>query len=340
MAIGIETRERNQSIELCRLVAAIAVVFLHVPLPDPIGGWIGCMARFAVPFFFLVSGYFSFARDSAWAKRRLWQVLKLNVYATLPFLLWKYLGFYRGSSLLDFLRWEVFPKNAFMDWLLRHINPAAGHLWFLAALVPCYGSLWLYGKLREGEERNNHPLYLTGFFLMVIYFLFSTILPINGTAVPYMTYRNGWFLGLPLFLLGMFLHEHEETIKEKFHLTTRNLGLLILAGILLSLLQYRAYGTTEVFLGTIPEVIGLLLLLTSHPTLPGKLLKKAAAHLGRISTVLYIIHILILEVYETCILPIASLPAREPWLAPFLIAGISLVIAILWDWLLFRIKTK
>lgn len=334
MTVTVERKERNQSIELCRLAAAIAVIFLHVPLPERVNGYVNCLARFAVPFFFMVSGYYSFGRDSAWLKRQLWRVLKLNVYATIPYCIWRCWVYYDGTRIGEFIRWEFFRKGVLSDWIILHVNPMAGHLWFLAALVSCYLALWLYGKLREGE--NDAPLYLLGAFLMMGCFLFSALLPANEVLVPYKVYRNGWFLGLPLFLLGMFLHEYEETILEKFHLTTGKLLLLTAAGVLLSLLQYRDYGSSEIFLGTILEMIALMLLLTAHPVLPGKLLKGITPHLGRISTVIYVIHLLFLEAYQIYIRPQSEnlLGHWEPWLRPFLIAAVSLVTAIAWDGLL------
>lgn len=340
MQVAVEKKERNQSIELCRLTAAIAVVFIHVALPDPIGGWINCLCRFAVPFFFMVSGYFSFGRDSVWVKGQLVKVLKLNLYAPMLYYAWKYIEFYRGSGLWAFLGDEVFHQGIFMQWLIQHIGPGAGHLWFLSALVPCYLGLWIYVRFREGEW--NTPLYLVGFFLMGVYFILATILPSNGLQIPYEAYRNGWFLGIPLFLLGMFLHEYGKQITEKFCLSAGRLVLLVAIGILLSLLQYRTYGTSEVFLGTIPELIGLLLLLAAHPVLPGNFLKRVTPRLGRISTVIYIIHILVKDMYDTYLFPRAaeSLGVLEPWMKPFLVAIISFAGAILWDWLLRSIKIR
>lgn len=344
MAIAIETKERNQSVELCRMIAAIAIVFLHIPLPDPVGSWIDCLSRFAVPFFFMVSGYYSFGRDSSWVKRRLINVLKLNIYASLPYYIWDYAMSWRDAGILSFVRRGILKKGIFIEWFLRHVSLVSGHLWYLAALVPCYLGLWLYVRFREGETQNNKPLYLTGFFLMWVYFALGTILPVNEVIIPYEAYRNGWFLGIPLFLLGMFLHEYEKTIVEKFQLNTKRLILLIAAGVLLSLLQWRCYGVTELYLGNLPEMIGLMLLLTANPILPRSLgfLRGAASRFGRISTVIYIIHILVKDMYDAYLLPRAaeSLGVLEPWMKPFLVAIISFAGAILWDWLLRSIKIR
>lgn len=336
MAVEAVKTERNQSIEVCRLAAAILVIFIHDPLPEPVGGVINCLGRFAVPFFFMVSGYFSLHRDSRWAKTRLAYILRLDVYASLLYYLWEYILYWPGTSLWDYLRWAVFQQNALMEWLLRHVNPAAGHLWYLAAMVPCYLGLWLYSRFREGEPEDNRPLYLTGFLLMCGCFVLSTLLPASGVAIPYQAYRNGWLMGVPLFLLGRFLHEFGEKLTEKFSLTTRRLLLIMAVGITLSLLQWRAYGITEVFLGTIPELMALLLLLLRHPILSSRFLGRLAPRLGRVSTIVYVIHLLLLEAYELWLQGWLSgrIGLWEPWLKPFLIAAAALGIGFLWDWLL------
>lgn len=324
-------QERNQSVELCRLAAAALVVFIHAPLPDPLGGWVSCLARIAVPFFFAISGYFILGRDSTWISRRLVNLLKLNMYTSIPYFLWKYWAGWRGVGLLPFLREDVFPRGWFMGWFLRHENPAAGHLWYLAAMVPCYLGLWLYEKFREGESRK--PLYLTGFFLLILHFLLSALLPAGGIPIPYPIYRNGWLMGAPLFLLGMFLREYGQRIIGKFRLTTRKLLLLMAAGIGLSVLQWRSDGLVEMFLGTIPELVALVLLLGAHPVLPS-FLGRLAPRLGRVSTVVYVMHLLILELYESYIQGAAEVrfPRWESWLQPFLVLAASLAVGFFWEW--------
>lgn len=335
MAAEVGKRARNQSIEVCRMVAAVMVVFIHMPLHEPYDEITACLARFSVPFFFMVSGYFSLGRDSGWVQRRLIAILKLNLYATIPYYLWGYIRSGWNEGVWMFLRRQVFREGVLMRWFLENTNPGAEHLWFLAAMVPCYLVLWLYCRFREGETQDHRGLYLTGVFLMCIHFVMSILLPANGLELPYQVYRNGWLMGIPVFLMGMFLHEHGGKLVEKFSLTTWKLGILTAAGILLSIMQWKTYGMAEMFLGTIPELVGLMLLLIAHPALPRPLafLRKAVPGLGTVSTVLYVVHILVMEIYEMYILEWVAhrIYPWEPYAKPFLIAGISLVIGILWE---------
>ena len=51
--------QRNTTLELMKLLASYAVVFIHVLFYGRFGIIVDAIARFAVPFFFLVSGFFS-----------------------------------------------------------------------------------------------------------------------------------------------------------------------------------------------------------------------------------------------------------------------------------------
>ena len=74
--MSTSTKARNRTIDILRLTAAFAVICLHNFSGS--GVWAGetivTLSRFAVPLFFLFSGYFSagFSR-----KRKLWQVLRI-----------------------------------------------------------------------------------------------------------------------------------------------------------------------------------------------------------------------------------------------------------------------
>ncbi|MCD7812405.1 MAG: acyltransferase [Ruminococcus sp.] len=51
---------RYSSFDSFKVIAALMVVFLHFPFNGTIGGIIGALSRIGVPFFFMVSGFFSY----------------------------------------------------------------------------------------------------------------------------------------------------------------------------------------------------------------------------------------------------------------------------------------
>ena len=52
--------QKNNTLELLKLFASYMVVFIHVLFYGNLGDAVDALARFAVPFFFLVSGYYSY----------------------------------------------------------------------------------------------------------------------------------------------------------------------------------------------------------------------------------------------------------------------------------------
>ena len=57
--------KRNQLLEAIRGAACILVVFCHFDIKGVIGTYIVAIARFAVPFFLILSGYYSYRKIPA-----------------------------------------------------------------------------------------------------------------------------------------------------------------------------------------------------------------------------------------------------------------------------------
>ena len=71
-------QKRNETLECCRILAAVFVVFLHVPFPGLMGRTVNCLARFAVPLFFAISGWFSYGAKPEKLLRRMGKILLLE----------------------------------------------------------------------------------------------------------------------------------------------------------------------------------------------------------------------------------------------------------------------
>ena len=80
------TSARNQSVDTFRLLAALGVVILHVEypnVPNEIAIGLRLMSRWAIPFFFLISGYFLAANNT--------KSSRLNVQPAVERLIWIFL---------------------------------------------------------------------------------------------------------------------------------------------------------------------------------------------------------------------------------------------------------
>lgn len=336
--------QRNQFMECVKLIAAILVVFLHVPFPDAIQGIIHPLANFAVPLFFAISGYFNYGADHPTLIRRLKHLLKLYLVGIITAVVYGVITVEcTGGSSIAFLRSYMPDLEEMVRWILLHKDPRMGQLWYLTAACMCYLFLSLYVRFFGDKPVDYRPLYVISTSLFAVYFSLGNLAPVLGHEVDYLIYRNGYFLGLPMFTLGIFLHAHQSQIIENFALTTRKLVLLILASAAFVIVQFRTVGLGQTSPATILEVIALMLLMVANPIVSKKsgFFSSCIAKFGTWSTFIYILHILVFSFYQDfCQSALsAALPNGEVYLRPFAVAGLSLAAAMVFErcgWLLRR----
>jgi len=235
---GSGLRGRNEAIECCRLLCAVLVVFIHCRFPGFLGEGINCLAKVAVPFFFVVSGYFAWQVREKTLRKRFWSVVKLNFSAHLLYILWdSYQADVRGLSELVLWCLDKCSAYALSILLLLSKSPFRSHLWYLNAVILPYILVWLYVRWQEKEVCDYRPLYLVGVCLYILHVVLGSLASACGLDIPYHIYRNGLLFGLPMFILGLFLGEHHDRIIRIYRLSGNKLMGLIVLGAFLSLLQ-------------------------------------------------------------------------------------------------------
>lgn len=330
---SMPSKSRNPAIEYCRLVASVLVVFIHFGFPAMLGEIVDCLARIAVPFFFVVSGYFAYGADESVIKKRMVGILKLNVYATLLYLGWGGLKerFLYDRSLTAWLLEKVSPASL-SQWLIFGKNPFSPHLWYLTAIAVVYAFLYLYVKW-NGRTNAYGPLYIAGFVLYAINFMTNSLLVAIGSEVSSMFYRNALFFGLPMFVLGIFLREYRDKILDTYRLSTQKLLLIFAAGVVLSVIQLMGFGMTEMPLGALFEVMALMLLLSSvSANTCGNKMRSLSARLGELSTYVYVTHYFWRDVYklriEQYVRPLGD--DVRAYLFPVMVVVISVCTGVMW----------
>ena len=305
-------QKRNETLECCRILAAVFVVFLHVPFPGLMGKTVNCLARFAVPLFFAISGWFSYGAKPEKLLRRMGKILLLEAAGIGLTVLSK--GFRVGLPGAD----------ALTKWLLLNVDPFAGHLWYLSAMAYCYGFLWLYTRLICRKQNNYLPLYALGAVLLVCHFAMANFSAFTGIRVETCVYRNVWFFGIPMFSMGLFLREFAGKLPRK------GLWAALVLGFGLSLAERWILGPSDLPVAMPLAVAAILLLTAEHPALPENRpgLRRAAAQFGTMSTVVYLVHLIISE----------ALPLENLWLRPLAVAALSLLAAAAWVLLRKRIR--
>lgn len=314
---------RNLSLECCKLLAACFVVFLHIPFPGAFGQVIVCLSRFAVPLFFAVSGWFSFGASPETLGKRFRHILLLELLGDVLYFSWGFLRLYLAGENPG---WTVL--NYYLDpqilkmWLFWSVDPFAGHLWYLSATCLCYCVLWAYTRLGRKDYR---PLYLTGLVLLLGCFAMGEFSRFTGLRVDYRICRSGLFTGLPVFFLSMFLRENRAKLEKT--------GLpLMLTGIALSILEWKSFGSHDLYIGSVLTAAGILLATARCPSVPGWL-AKAAAGFGSLSTTVYLTHLLLQELYGHYFqYPVQfRFGDTELWLRPMLILAGSLILGLAWN---------
>lgn len=331
--------QKNQTMELAKMVAAVMVVLVHVPFPGRVGRLLELVARFAVPMFLVITGYFNYGANAATIARRLRYILKLTLFASLFYACSNALNAWlMGNPVSEFLAWNsVIPRiPALTRWLVFQLNPFSEHLWYLSAAVLCYCLLWVWVSFQGEKSIDYRTLYLVGSFFGVLLLYCAVILPWTGSGATVHTYRNGWLTGIPMFTLGIFLHEYQDTLRKNLHLTDTVLILLILLGQGISLCEWISGFAGEMTLGVLILVPSLVLLMSRHPQLPVQTpwLNALVNRMRSLSTAVYILHCSFIWVYgrffQGFFLSLLGTNG-ESWLRPILLLLITMLAALVWN---------
>lgn len=124
--------QRLYSLDTFKTIACFMVVLLHYPIDGIIGIYIASLARIGVPFFFLVSGYFSYIGlyDRSRHLKKIKKYLFLLIGVTAVYWFKDIARVMIGKiSLGDFI-----SSNFTVEFLILHIG-SSGFMWFVRALL-------------------------------------------------------------------------------------------------------------------------------------------------------------------------------------------------------------
>jgi surface polysaccharide O-acyltransferase-like enzyme len=309
-------RTRNMTIDTLRLLATLEVIALHVTfnnLPDTLNVLIRLQARWAVPFFFIVSGYF-FAQRLSDPKRAdvrpaLYRLIWL-------FALWNIL--YMPLVISEHGVKEVFRRLLFPSFI--YIGEYF-HLWFPSSLL--LGFLVLLFIFHYKLEKWL-PLLSLGIMIHIL--LARSYIDAFDLKFPFDFVIARYWLSVPALALGVWLFRRGPL--------NRWLALsLTVGGLVLQVIEtwflYTRFGTSmidhEVLIGTLPFALGIASLGLSglrfleHPTLSAW---------GRdYSLGIYLMHVMVIvsvgKVLKTLIPALDDLAVWDVFY-PFLVLATSL----------------
>ena len=320
--------------------ACISVIFIHCMLPSWPGILMCGLARFAVPLFFIVSGYYlrKGSAQETEIKRRANQKAKrlgwILAQTALLYLVWSLIrAFLEGGAaqVKEKLLEIVTPRQLFATIFLGDFTPVGGHLWFLAALMVCYGIIAYTGiaLLKKNTGRLAAVLLTVHLAGRLVCALLS-VDRLFGIPV-YLWFRNWLFMGLPFFLLGDWFRQNQETLTRKF--STKTLLAVFSVGVVLTaaetvLVAAKTGDDRELYLGTFLMVFSLFLLAWKKPQKTGG---GILAKIGRNYLLeIYLLHLWVMEFLNLLLLKTGLHIPGIGWTKPFLVLVVSAALGAVW----------
>ncbi len=255
---------RNQRMDLFKCIAIYSVVLLHIKT-GVLDGQTAALTRFAVPYFFLVAGYFSYGQGEKKLLERarrsllLWAASAGLVAALCAGTVWR-----AGWSFLIYLQQQFTPR-AWLELAVFQILPFpyGYHLWFIGAMPLLYLIWWAVTRL--WPEIPYRALAGAAVLLLGMNLFLGEGLALLGRgSVPVRYLRNAWLDGLPFFLLGAWMHSDQEWMVSRVTHTMIWGGLLLSGGAVLA--GQSLAGDLDLFSGS---VLFALLLMAAALKWPG-----------------------------------------------------------------------
>ncbi len=307
---------RNKLLDQIRFFAAILVILIHTPFPGVIGQGFEAVARIAVPIFFMVSGFYAFGKSKEQLLKSAKKTAVLLLWSVALYFVWGVLwSVYKGNT-VAYLK-NYFSLNSLVDTIFFNNGVILGHLWFLLALLYCY---LIYAFLLK--KASNFIKFCICALLLLAFFITRTLFQLGGAEDPVYYLRNFAFVGIPYFLCGVLINKYRE---KALNISTSVLVATFFLGLVLSIAERFTLGCSDLYVGT-PVAVIALFSLTLNPNLKSNenLSKLGKLYAGDI----YIFHMLIITIVNAAASVVGILNLTLfPWVRPFIVIVISILVA-------------
>lgn len=285
---------RNLCIDILKFISSCFIIFIHISLPGRTGSLLDCMARFAVPFFFSVSGYYAYNASTQTILIRMKRIIRLFILSNMLYFIYELIirYLYNFQSISEYILNLINIRNIAL-FIFMQKNLIADHLWYLLAMILVYLFYLVYCTFFKDDKINYFTFYLASFLALLIHILAHTKFFGVDFSLHYLVIRDAVYFGLPMFALGMFLNEYSKKINDNYEINNKKLTMYLIIGFALSIIQWFGFGKVELPLGMIIVDICLILLCVNNKLEISEQKTKLVSYLGKISTYIYIIHPLI-----------------------------------------------
>lgn len=264
-----------------RVLAIFAVIVIHTkPFNEPsshigasfdLATIVNQLSRFAVPFFFIVSGYF-WAQKVIEPRQVYRPSLELVKRATLIFVVWSLVYLFETRLMESFSNGpsgiaDQIHKNfqkAISNLFNTSVQGTKDHLWFLPALISCV----IISAILIRMQCKRLLVVLS----IAFYFVALAGAPYSDTPLGFkiqFNFRNGPFISLIFFVTGYFM----SSCTRRAH-WLRIGAILVCAGICLHFVELWILNAhwgipiaQDFVLGTYPFGVGVAMIALSKPRL-------------------------------------------------------------------------
>lgn len=284
-------KKQNECLNFFKGLACILVVSLHVRFPvEAVDGVVQCIARFAVPLFFMISGYYCcFEDDTIYLQKlpgKIKHIAKICLVSLGFWIIVQYAVCFLGSGEHDAaaLTASIFSISSLIRFVLLNDDPVISILWFLFALLYCY--LIYYLAVRVKCLKILPKLVVPA---LIFHFVMGNIgVGLLNWPIDVEYYRNAWLMGFPLFTIGHGIKKKQDFILKK--VGSREALILLFSGSVLSLIEWSIVGgRQQMYVGSI--VMAASCIIYSVWNVNRKVIAPVA-YIGRyLSMYVYVLHI-------------------------------------------------
>lgn len=221
--------KRFDSFDLFKGFAAFCVVSLHVPLQSTPSILFNVIARIAVPFFFLVSGFFSYYQEYDAVKIRKKRLSKIRKYIFLLVSITAvYFLFEVVISSMKGTLSEALQTYTSFSFIVGHLSAKGSHMWFVRALI----LLELLLLACEPVFRRKYSVLFipVAWLFDVLFIKYAGILLGFAIPQPYAEVLTKYIgVAFVFYTAGYMFRRYETTVVSFFQKlgTGKNIGILI-----------------------------------------------------------------------------------------------------------------
>ncbi len=308
------------------------MVTIHVHFPGALGNTVIAIARFAVPFFFIVSGFFSYYETPSLYDKKLPSKIRhtaiLTIGSAVFYLIFKLVLTIPSGSTNEFLN-KVFSGSFAIELFVFNHAFCFEHLWFMFALLYVYIFFAAVCKLKL---QNKAVLLIPILFIRLIFGKeLQMFLSEGGYDIPEIfkqgyLFRNFASTGIPFFLLGWYIRKNEARITSKAGDSL--LIILMLVGTAEAIAVNQLHGQKSVFAGTVIATAALFIFIIKNENRfnAPKLSEMGAKY----SLYIYIFHIAIRNCVDWFLKIIDLSSDILAYLMPVIIFILSLIFSIIY----------